>query len=100
MHVSVGTFVRMLSVWVHMSVCMRVAVYVHNSQVQCAIIRCVEHGAGECHAHMLAAWQVFRDIAAASGQNSQERKKGLIIKLLAASKGNEAGYIMRSLQVG
>jgi ATP-dependent DNA ligase len=49
---------------------------------------------------MLAAWQVFRDIAAASGQNSQERKKGLIIKLLAASKGNEAGYIMRSLQVG
>jgi len=43
-------------------------------------------------------FQVFRDIAAASGQNSQERKKGFVIKLLAASKGNEAGYIMRSLQ--
>lgn len=43
--------------------------------------------------------QVFREIAAASGQSSQERKKGHVIKLLAASKGNEAGYIMRSLQV-
>jgi len=43
--------------------------------------------------------QVFKEIAAASGQNSQERKKGYVVKLLAASKGNEAGYIMRSLQV-
>jgi len=43
---------------------------------------------------------VFKNIAAASGHNSQERKKGYVVKLLAASKGNEAGYIMRSLQVG
>lgn len=47
----------------------------------------------------LAALQAFRDVAACSGQASQERKKGLVVKLLAASKGNEAGYIMRSLQV-
>jgi ATP-dependent DNA ligase len=43
--------------------------------------------------------QDFKEIAKASGQNSQERKKGYITKLLGASKGNEAGYIMRSLQV-
>lgn len=42
---------------------------------------------------------MFKDIAAASGTSSQERKKGYMIKLLAASKGNEAGYIARSLQV-
>jgi hypothetical protein len=36
----------------------------------------------------------------ASGQSSQEKKKGLISKLLVASKGCEPGYIMRSLQVG
>lgn len=42
---------------------------------------------------------MFRDISAAAGASSQERKKGLVIKLLAASKGNEAGYVMRSLQV-
>lgn len=36
----------------------------------------------------------------ASGQSSQERKRGLIGKLLVASKGSEPGYIIRSLQVG
>jgi hypothetical protein len=35
----------------------------------------------------------------ASGQASQERKKGLIAKLMVASKGCEPGYIIRSLQV-
>lgn len=35
----------------------------------------------------------------ASGQSSQERKRGLIGKLLVASKGSEPGYIIRSLQV-
>jgi len=35
----------------------------------------------------------------ASGQSSQERKKGLIGKLIVASKGSEPGYIIRSLQV-
>lgn len=44
--------------------------------------------------------QNFKDIAAASGSSSQERKKGHVVKLLVASKGNETGYIMRSLQVG
>jgi hypothetical protein len=47
----------------------------------------------------LAPSQVFKDIASCSGASSQERKKGHVIKLLAASKGNEAGYVMRSLQV-
>jgi hypothetical protein len=35
----------------------------------------------------------------ASGQSSQERKKGLISKLIVSSKGSEPGYIIRSLQV-
>jgi hypothetical protein len=34
----------------------------------------------------------------ASGQSSVERKKGLIGKLIVASKGSEPGYIIRSLQ--
>eukprot|EP00882_Tetradesmus_deserticola_P007838 GHRQ01008250.1.p1 GENE.GHRQ01008250.1~~GHRQ01008250.1.p1 ORF type:complete len:754 (+),score=419.69 GHRQ01008250.1:148-2262(+) len=42
--------------------------------------------------------KTFREIAKASGQSSQEKKKGLISKLLVASKGCEPGYIMRSLQ--
>lgn len=37
--------------------------------------------------------------ARASGQASQDKKKGLISKLLVASKGSEPGYIIRSLQV-
>lgn len=44
-------------------------------------------------------FKTFKDIATAGGANSQERKRGLISKLLVASKGNEPGYIMRSLQV-
>ena len=46
-------------------------------------------------------WQVlkqFRAIAATSGTKSQDKKKGMITKLLAASKAQEAGYIMRALQ--
>lgn len=39
-------------------------------------------------------------VCSASGQSSQERKKGLISKLIVASKGSEPGYIIRSLQVG
>ena len=31
---------------------------------------------------------------------AQDRKKGLIVKLLVAARNNEAGYIMRALQVG
>ncbi|KAF6253198.1 ATP-dependent DNA ligase [Scenedesmus sp. NREL 46B-D3] len=42
--------------------------------------------------------KTFKEIAKASGQSSQEKKKGLISKLLVASKGCEPGYIMRSLQ--
>ncbi|KDD71597.1 DNA ligase, partial [Helicosporidium sp. ATCC 50920] len=40
----------------------------------------------------------FREIAAAEGQGSQDRKKALIAKLLVAARGNEAGYVMRALQ--
>ncbi|KAL6760310.1 ATP-dependent DNA ligase [Haematococcus lacustris] len=43
-------------------------------------------------------FQVFKDIASACGQSSQDRKRSMVVKLLAASKGNEAGYIIRSLQ--
>ncbi|WIA32794.1 hypothetical protein OEZ86_005976 [Tetradesmus obliquus] len=45
-----------------------------------------------------AVLKTFREIAKESGQSSQERKKGMISKLLVASKGCEPGYIMRSLQ--
>ena len=41
----------------------------------------------------------FRLIAATSGSKSVDKKKALITKLLAASKAQEAGYIMRALQV-
>lgn len=44
-------------------------------------------------------FKTFREIAQTSGSQSQERKKGLIVKLLVAAKGDEAGYIMRALQV-
>ena len=43
-------------------------------------------------------FQAFRDIAAAEGAGSQEKKKGLIVKLLVAARDNEAGYVMRALQ--
>ncbi len=45
-------------------------------------------------------FKTFKDIASTGGKDSQERKRGLINKLLVASKQNETGYIMRSLQVG
>jgi DNA ligase-1 len=44
-------------------------------------------------------FKAFQEIAGSSGEKSQERKKGMIVKLLAAAKGNEAGYVMRALQV-
>lgn len=43
-------------------------------------------------------FKLFKDIAAVSGEKSQDRKKAFIIKLLAAAKGQEAGYVMRALQ--
>ncbi|CAG9463109.1 unnamed protein product [Pedinophyceae sp. YPF-701] len=43
-------------------------------------------------------FKAFKDIALISGQGSQKRKEAAINKLLAASEGAEAGYIMRSLQ--
>eukprot|EP00195_Chlamydomonas_chlamydogama_P015251 CAMPEP_0202891666 /NCGR_PEP_ID=MMETSP1392-20130828/1671_1 /ASSEMBLY_ACC=CAM_ASM_000868 /TAXON_ID=225041 /ORGANISM="Chlamydomonas chlamydogama, Strain SAG 11-48b" /LENGTH=944 /DNA_ID=CAMNT_0049575491 /DNA_START=248 /DNA_END=3082 /DNA_ORIENTATION=+ len=42
--------------------------------------------------------KAYKDIATTSGKNSQKAKEGLIVKLLVASKGNETGYVMRSLQ--
>ena len=42
---------------------------------------------------------LFQDIALTSGKSSQKLKEGIIVKMLASSKGNEAGYVMRSLQV-
>ena len=46
-----------------------------------------------------SVFKAFKEIAASSGSKSMERKKGMIVKLLVSSKGVEAGYIMRSLQV-
>lgn len=46
-----------------------------------------------------SVFKTFKDIASASGGASQEKKKGLIVKLLVSCKENEAGYVMRSLQV-
>ena len=43
--------------------------------------------------------QTFLEIARTEGSKSMDRKKGLINKLLVAAKENEAGYIMRCLQV-
>jgi len=42
--------------------------------------------------------KAFRDIAAAEGSKSQERKRNMIVKLLAAASQNEAGYLIRALQ--
>jgi len=41
----------------------------------------------------------FRTIAATSGNKSQDRKRGVITTMLAASKPQEAAYLMRALQV-
>ena len=46
-----------------------------------------------------ACRRTFQLIATTEGHKSQDKKKGHIVKLLAASKDNEAGYIMRALQV-
>lgn len=35
-----------------------------------------------------------------SGTKSGDRKRGAIVKLLARAKREEAGYVMRALQVG
>lgn len=43
-------------------------------------------------------FKAFKDIAASEGAKSQDRKRGLIVKLLVAAKQNEAGYVMRALQ--
>jgi len=40
----------------------------------------------------------FKAVATTSGTGSQERKRGIIQKMLSASAGNEAGYLIRSLQ--
>jgi hypothetical protein len=44
--------------------------------------------------------KAFLEIARTEGQKSQDKKKALINKLLVAAGQNEAGYIMRCLQVG
>lgn len=43
-------------------------------------------------------FKTLKEIALTTGEKSQERKKGLIVKLLVAAKQNEAAYIVRSLQ--
>eukprot|EP00803_Ostreobium_quekettii_P005909 evm.model.scf_59.10 EVM.evm.TU.scf_59.10 scf_59:60347-66969(+) len=43
-------------------------------------------------------FQAFKAIAMAQGSKSQDQKKQMIGKLFVSSKGNEAGYIVRSLQ--
>ncbi|EFJ43817.1 ATP-dependent DNA ligase [Volvox carteri f. nagariensis] len=40
----------------------------------------------------------FRDIAQVAGSKSVDIKRGMIVKMLVAAKGNEPGYIIRSLQ--
>jgi hypothetical protein len=45
-------------------------------------------------------FKTFREISAMSGSKSGDRKRGAIVKLLAAAKREEAGYVMRALQVG
>lgn len=43
-------------------------------------------------------FKAFHDIASSEGAKSQERKKGMIVKLLVGAKQNEAGFVMRALQ--
>lgn len=43
-------------------------------------------------------FKAFKEIAQAEGAKSQERKKGMIIKMLVAAGQEEAGYVMRALQ--
>ena len=48
----------------------------------------------------MQVFRAFKEISAISGDKSQDRKKNLIVKLLAGAKDEEAGYVMRALQVG
>lgn len=43
-------------------------------------------------------WKGLNDIAKAEGSNSQQRKIGIINKLLTACEGEEAKFLMRSLE--
>ena len=43
--------------------------------------------------------RTLKDIASTEGKNSQDRKMQLITKLLVAARQNEAGYLIRCLQV-
>jgi DNA ligase 1 len=43
-------------------------------------------------------YKQLKDIASVEGMKSQDHKKGMIMKLLAAAKDAEPGYIVRSLQ--
>lgn len=52
-----------------------------------------------CPARVCQVFKAFKDIASTSGDKSQDRKKAQIVKLLASAKGQEAGYVMRALQV-
>jgi DNA ligase N terminus len=56
----------------------------------------IVQSAAKCNAQVHKA---FLEIARTEGQKSQDRKKALINKLLVAAGQNEAGYIMRCLQV-
>ena len=43
-------------------------------------------------------FDAFHAIASSEGAKSQERKKGMIVKMLVSAKQNEAGFVMRALQ--
>jgi DNA ligase-1 len=45
-----------------------------------------------------AVFAAFREIAAAAGKSSQDRKKGMIVRLLVGASQTEAGFIVRALQ--
>ncbi|KAG2440908.1 hypothetical protein HXX76_003761 [Chlamydomonas incerta] len=42
--------------------------------------------------------KAFQNIAQVTGTKSGDQKRGMIVKLLVAAKGNEPGYVVRSLQ--
>lgn len=46
-----------------------------------------------------AVFDAFKKVALSHGDKSVDRKRDMIVKLLVASQANEAGYIIRSLQV-
>jgi hypothetical protein len=59
-------------------------------------MHCTTHFA---HAPTLQVFNAFKEMSSISGDKSQDRKKNLIVKLLAGAKDEEAGYVMRALQV-